>query len=72
MFPRCAVGLLSMLCLAPALADPPAATSPTPPASSTPAGAAATAPAPATDKPAAEDADVKHFLAEGFKPEMHG
>lgn len=62
---RPVVALLACLsagALAPALADPPAATSTTPPA--TPA----TAPAP---KPA-DDEDVKHFVAEGYKPEKRG
>lgn len=47
---------LSVAALTPALADPPAPTSPTT--------------APAGEKPS--DADVQHFLAEGYKPETRG
>jgi hypothetical protein len=47
---------LSTAALSSALADPPAPTSPTT--------------APAADKPS--DADVQHFLAEGYKPETRG
>lgn len=63
MYTRFAVGLVSMLCLVPAFADPPAANPPTPAAATTPASTAAAA-------PAAVDPDVKHFMAEGYKPEM--
>ncbi|HLJ37218.1 MAG TPA: hypothetical protein VKT54_02285 [Steroidobacteraceae bacterium] len=54
---------LSALALAPVLADPPAATTTTTSATTT-----TTAPA---EKPAV-NADVEHFLAEGYKPETRG
>lgn len=70
---RIVVGLLACLsatALGVALADPPAASSPTTTApATTPASTASTA-APAA-KPA-EDVEVKHFLSEGYRPEMHG
>ncbi|HEV2228027.1 MAG TPA: hypothetical protein VGR86_03660 [Steroidobacteraceae bacterium] len=69
---RIVVGLLACLsaaALSAAFADPPAASPPATPApAATPASTAST-PAPAA-KPA-EDVEVKRFLAEGYKPEMH-
>jgi hypothetical protein len=85
---RIAVGLLACLAagaMTAALADPPSQTAPAaaaPAAPATPAPAATTS-APATSATAAApaapaapkpelDKDTQHFLAEGFKPEMHG
>jgi hypothetical protein len=67
---RIAVGLLACLgvvALTSALADPPAEN----------AAAATATPAPSSPAPAASgkaelDKDTQHFLAEGYKPEMHG
>ncbi|MDE2136543.1 MAG: hypothetical protein KGJ68_03840 [Gammaproteobacteria bacterium] len=68
---RIVVGLLACLsatALSAAFADPPAASSPT--AASPAAAPASTASTPAAAKPA-DEADVRHLLAEGYKPEMH-
>jgi hypothetical protein len=70
---RFAFGMLACLGVSAAmtaLADPPPAPSTAPVASRATAPTPATTPAPA--EKAAEDPDVRHFLAEGFKPEMHG
>jgi hypothetical protein len=70
---------LSISAVSVALADPPASSAPAAaqPADSTPAAASAQSSAPATATTAAEapkpdvDAQEKHFLAEGYKIEMH-
>jgi hypothetical protein len=81
---RIAVGLLAVLsagALTSALADPPTEAQSAPAAATAqPAPAASTAPATAADDAAARaaaakaelDRDTQHFLAEGYKPEMHG
>lgn len=69
---RIVVGLLACLsatALSAALADPPAASPPT--ATATAAAPASTASTPALAAKPAEDLDVRHLLAEGYKPEMH-
>ena len=53
----------------------PAATAPTAPAATAPAATAPADVAPAAPTAASRDEldqDTRHFLAEGFKPEMHG
>ena len=80
---RIAAGLLACLAagvLSSALADPSTDTAPATPAAPNAAPAAAATPdavaAQAAAKAAAEkaeiDRDTQHFLAEGYKPEMHG
>jgi hypothetical protein len=81
---RIAVGLLAVLsagALTSALADPPTEAQSAPAAATAQAApAASTAPATAADDAAARaaaakaelDRDTQHFLAEGYKPEMHG
>jgi outer membrane receptor protein involved in Fe transport len=85
---RIAAGLLACLgagVLSSALADPPTDTTPPattaaapPSAVSAPAAADTAAAQAAAAKAAAEaekaelDRDTRHFLAEGYKPEMHG
>ena len=81
---RIAAGLLACLAagvLGSALADPSTDTAPATPAAPNAAPAAAATPdaaaaAQAAAKAAAEkaeiDRDTQHFLAEGYKPEMHG
>jgi hypothetical protein len=73
---RITAGLLACLSvglLTSAFADPP--TAPAAPAASDAAPAPATTDTAAAQKAAAEkaeaDRDTQHFLAEGFKPEMH-
>lgn len=81
---RLAVSLLTCVAvsvLTPALADPPASATPAAPATATPAPAAASATPsasqaaavkPSVDVEAAKmDQAEKHFLAEGYKIEMH-
>lgn len=79
---RIAVGLLAALSagtLSSALADPPSQSAPAPTTQqAAPAASTVPTPAAATDavaKAAAEkaeiDTDTRHFLAEGYKPEMH-
>jgi outer membrane receptor protein involved in Fe transport len=84
---RIAAGLLASLAASAvtiALADPPTEANPaaTPAQQTTPAAATPTAAAPAAaatpaapTTPAAKpeiDKDTQHFVAEGYKPEMHG